>query len=56
MVKEMVNPLLLGWVDCSDAHIGQILSEDNKSIELFTRGGKTKVEGLEVYELNSAWK
>ena len=36
--------------------IGQILPEDNKSIELFTKGGKTQVEGIEVYELNSAWK
>jgi sucrose-6-phosphate hydrolase SacC (GH32 family) len=36
--------------------IGQILPEDNKSIELFTKGGKTQVEDIEVYELNSAWK
>jgi sucrose-6-phosphate hydrolase SacC (GH32 family) len=36
--------------------IGQVLPEDNKSIELFTKGGKTQVEDLEVYELNSVWK
>lgn len=54
MVKEIVNPLLLGWADRSDAHIGQILPEDNKSIELFTKGGKTQVKGIEVCELNSA--
>ncbi len=36
--------------------IGSILPEDNKSIELFTKGGKTKVRALEVYELNSAWR
>ena len=36
--------------------IGQILPEDNKSIELFTKSGKTQVENIEVYELNSAWK
>ena len=36
--------------------IGVILPEDNKSIKLFTKGGKTKVQALEVYELNSAWR
>jgi len=36
--------------------IGQILPEDNKSIELFTKGGKTRVENVEVCELNSVWK
>ena len=36
--------------------IGGILPEDNKSIKLFTKGGKTKVQALEVYELNSAWR
>ena len=36
--------------------IGQIFPEDNKSIELFSKGGKMQVEDIKVYELNSAWK
>jgi len=35
---------------------GVILADNSKSLEIFTKGGNTKVESLEVYELNSAWK
>jgi fructan beta-fructosidase len=35
--------------------IGQILPEENKTLELFTRGGNVKVDLLEIYELNSIW-
>jgi len=36
--------------------IGVILADNSKSLEIFTKGGNTEVESLEVYELNSAWK
>jgi len=36
--------------------VGVIPSEQIRSLELFTRGGDTKVESLEVYELRSAWR
>jgi len=36
--------------------VGVILADNSKSFEIFTKGGNTEVESLEVYELNSAWK
>jgi len=36
--------------------IGVILTDNSKSIEIFTKGGNTEVKSLEVYELNSIWK
>jgi len=36
--------------------IGQILSEENKRLELFSRGSDVKVDRLDVYELKSIWK
>jgi len=36
--------------------VGVILADNSKSLEIFTKGGNTEVESLEVYELNSAWK
>ena len=36
--------------------IGVILADNTKSLEIFTKGGNTEVESLEVCELNSAWK
>jgi len=36
--------------------MGGILPEDNKTLGVFTKGGNTAIESLEVYELRSAWK
>jgi sucrose-6-phosphate hydrolase SacC (GH32 family) len=36
--------------------VGVILADNSKSLEIFTKGGDTEVESLEIYELNSAWK
>ncbi len=36
--------------------IGVILADNSKSLEIFTKGGNTEVESLEICELNSAWK
>ncbi len=36
--------------------MGVIHPANNKSIELFTRGGNTKLNDLAVYELKSAWE
>ncbi len=36
--------------------MGVIHSENKKSIDIFTRGGNTKLNDLAVYELKSAWK
>jgi sucrose-6-phosphate hydrolase SacC (GH32 family) len=36
--------------------VGVILADNSKSLEIFTKGGNTQVEFLEVCELNSAWK
>ena len=36
--------------------IGVILTDNSKSLEIFTKGGNTKVESLEINDLNSAWK
>ncbi|MHC4426426.1 MAG: GH32 C-terminal domain-containing protein, partial [Planctomycetota bacterium] len=36
--------------------IGVILADNSKSIEIFTKGGNTKLESLEVVELSSAWR
>ena len=36
--------------------VGKILPNDNKTIELFTKGAITNIKSIEVYELNSAWK
>jgi fructan beta-fructosidase len=36
--------------------IGGILPEENKSLELFSRQGKVRIDSLEVFELASAWK
>ena len=35
--------------------IGGILPEDDKSIKLFSEGGTTQLETLDVWELNSIW-
>jgi fructan beta-fructosidase len=35
--------------------VGAILPEENRSLGLLTRGGRTGIHALEVYELNSAW-
>lgn len=29
---------------------------DGKGVEFFTRGGKTKVNSLEIHELSSSWR
>ncbi|MEJ2703314.1 MAG: glycoside hydrolase family 32 protein [Sedimentisphaerales bacterium] len=36
--------------------IGVVLADNAKSLEIFTKGGDTEVESLEVYELDSAWR
>jgi sucrose-6-phosphate hydrolase SacC (GH32 family) len=36
--------------------VGVILADNPKSLGIFTRGGNTEAEFLEIYELNSAWK
>jgi len=36
--------------------IGVILADNPKSLEIFTKGGNTEVESLEVIRLRSAWK
>jgi sucrose-6-phosphate hydrolase SacC (GH32 family) len=36
--------------------IGVILADNSKSLEIFTKGGNTELESLEVYELRSAWQ
>jgi len=36
--------------------VGDMLSKNSKSIELFSRGGNTKLVNLAVYELKSAWE
>jgi len=36
--------------------IGGILPEDDKSIKLFSEGGTTHVETLDVWELRSIWR
>jgi len=36
--------------------VGVILADNSKSLEIFTKSGDTKVESLEIYELNSGWK
>jgi len=36
--------------------IGVILADNSKSLEIFTKGGNTEVQSLEVFELNSVWK
>lgn len=36
--------------------IGGILPEDNRTIEIFTKAGSTKIDSLELYELRSAWE
>ncbi len=36
--------------------IGGILPDDNKTLELFSKDGSTKVDSLEIYELRSAWE
>ncbi|MHC4072877.1 MAG: GH32 C-terminal domain-containing protein, partial [Planctomycetota bacterium] len=36
--------------------MGVILADNSKSLEIFTKGGATKVESLDVYELRSAWQ
>jgi fructan beta-fructosidase len=35
--------------------IGVILAGNSKSLDIFTKGGNTMVESLEVFELRSAW-
>jgi len=36
--------------------IGVILTDNSKSLEIFTKGGNAEIKSLEVCELNSAWK
>jgi fructan beta-fructosidase len=36
--------------------VGVILTDDSKSLEIFTKGGNTEAVALIVSELNSAWK
>ncbi len=36
--------------------IGVILPEENKTLEIFSKAGKTGLDLLEVYELRSAWR
>ena len=36
--------------------MGVILADNSKSLEIFTKGGNTKVKFLEVYELCSVWR
>ena len=36
--------------------IGVILADNPKTLEIFTRGGNTEVESLEVHRLRSAWR
>ncbi len=36
--------------------MGVILADNSKSLEIFTKGGSTEVESLDVYELRSAWR
>jgi len=35
--------------------MGVILADNSKSLEIFTRGGNTMVESLEIFELSSIW-
>ena len=35
--------------------IGVVFEDDNKSLEIYSKGGITHVDSLEVYELRSAW-
>lgn len=35
--------------------IGVIPEDDNKSLEVYSKGGRTRINSLEVYELCSAW-
>jgi fructan beta-fructosidase len=36
--------------------VGVILADNSKSLEIFTKGGNTEVQTLEIFELNSVWK
>jgi hypothetical protein len=36
--------------------MGVIPPEDNKTLEVFAKGGAAKATKLEVWELSSAWK
>ncbi len=36
--------------------VGVILADNSKSLEIFTKGGNTEVQSLEVFELNAVWK
>jgi sucrose-6-phosphate hydrolase SacC (GH32 family) len=36
--------------------MGAYLVERDPTIKLFSEGGKTKLNKLEIYELNSIWK
>lgn len=36
--------------------MGVILVDNPKSLEIFTKGGSTEVESLEVFQLRSAWR
>lgn len=35
--------------------IGVLLADDSKSLEIFTRGGNTMIESMELFELSSIW-
>jgi fructan beta-fructosidase len=36
--------------------IGLILAGNSKSLEIFTKGGDTKIKSLEIFELSSIWR
>jgi fructan beta-fructosidase len=36
--------------------VGHLFPEAERSLEVFSRGGKTEVRSLEVYEMRSAWR
>ncbi len=36
--------------------MGVILADNSRTLEIFTKGGSTEVESLDVYELRSAWR
>ncbi len=36
--------------------MGMIVPQDNRSLEIYTKGGTAKINALQVYELKSAWE
>ena len=35
--------------------MGILLPEDNHSVEIYAKGGRDKIDSLEVHELKSSW-